>query len=114
MWEIEGKNTWSHVPCQTVHTTGSNIGCCKPHPEWPRNKAYPTVQMEEPTLFAFQPYIKTLNICLSKRLARHKITSVYMLPKNIYSIHPRKCGQVYSGQIGQSIKTGVTDHNWCI
>jgi hypothetical protein len=62
-------------------------------------------------------------------MARNKITSVYMLPMNIssfhhpmkddlelkclglYSIHPHKCGQVYSGQISRSIKTGVTEHN---
>jgi hypothetical protein len=29
----------------------------------------------------------------------------------LYSICPPKCVQVYSGQISQSIKTGVTEHN---
>ena len=126
---MEGKNTWNHLPCQTVHATGSNTGCCMSHPEWPHKKAYPTEQMEEPTLVAFQPYTWTLNSCLSKRLARHKITSIYVLPKNSssfhypmkddlglkclgsYSICPCKCRQVYSGQIGQSIMTGATEHN---
>jgi hypothetical protein len=61
---------------------------------------------------------------LSRRLARHKITSVYVLPTNISSCYhpmkddlelkclgldsicPHKCGQ-----ISESIKTGVTEYN---
>jgi len=42
---------------QAATSAAAKHQCCVPHPEWPRNKAYPTVQMEDPTLVAFQPYI---------------------------------------------------------
>jgi len=128
---MEGKNTWSHLLCQTVHTTGSDISCCKAPvlraPPWVApQQSLPHCANGGPN-FGCLPAIY-LN-CLSKWLARHKTTRVYMLPTNISSFHhpmeedselrclgldsicPHKCGQVCSDQISQSIKTGVTEHN---
>jgi hypothetical protein len=128
---MEGKNTWSCLPCQTVHTAGSNISCCIAPmlcaPPWVAPQQSLPHCANGGTNFGSLPAIYLHS--LSKWLARHKITSVYMLPTNISSFHhpmkdnlemkcfgldsirPHKCNQVCSDQISQSIKTGITEHN---
>jgi hypothetical protein len=131
VWKMESKNMWSHLPCQTVQTTGSDSCCIAPmlHASpWAAPQPSLPHCANGGTNFGCLPAI-FLN-SLRKRLARHKITSVYMLPTNISTFHhpmrddlelkclgldsirPHKCGQVCSDQCDRTQPVHPTWTTW--